>query len=669
MFEQLIALSLIYLYSFFVGLGCYCFITPKYLQKSFLLPFLTPMYGLMIISIVNIFYMYTNTKVTNSPYTTTTIGVVCLILILLYKKEFFEKEYEKFKSLNKHDFFKIVLVLIISLFVLSPVLRSDKPTTPYRIGIDQVGYAEAAQFLFNGGTYQQAEDNIKSQLMETDIISALKKERSGLNQNSVIDAEFIVNWPRCGYHTVVATLTALIRGNHVFETEFIILIIPYALILALVFCLMKDKFEYSSDISFIVAIGIALNCNLLNLYYEGQYAQIFFIPIFSLLLISYMTLRSSVEEFKLKNLFTYNSKYSIIFPSFLIAAIGSCYLEALILFLGFVGITVIYDFILEKRFKAAPFITIITSMLTGLLVILPQSIKMIQSLIRLTSQFSTAGFGQPKWASVPEILGIFNIYTPASISTPFILLPRSFPEFIINISLSAIILAAIFLFLKKNRNIDASFWLAAPTLIWLIYLKTRVFENIHNYQYMKTYTTFLPIVFVLAFIAIDFVSKLTDGKKKTIIVSLKYVFIFAVIFSGLSYIKQYNAEAGYVTKDMYSLNKLSKEIDMNSYAIVINKNGIKEHMLLPLMPFNWLNYSEEQFVKPVLSKTVLIFVDRTRLTCQECLPQKYSADILYSNPTYILIDTKMPISAGYKNGKFNWRYFVEKYGFKFGGNW
>lgn len=667
MFEQLIALFLIYLYSFFVGLGFYCFVTPKYLQKSFLLPFLAPMFGLMIISIVNIFYMYTNTKVTNSPYTTTTIGAVCFLLILLYKKEFFENIYEKFKSLNRQDFFKIILVLIISLFVLSPVLRSDKPTTPYRIGIDQVGYAESAQFLFNGGTYQKAADNIKSQLAETDINKALKRERLGLNFNSVIDAEFIVNWPRCGYHTVVATLTKLIGGNHVFETEFIILIIPYALIFALVFYLMKDKFEYSSDISFIVAMGIALNCNLLNLYYEGQYAQIFFIPIFSLLLISYMNLRSSVEDFSFKSLFMYNSNYSIIFPSLLIAAVGSCYLESLILLFGFVGITVIYDFIFKKRFKTASFMTIITSMLIGLLIILPQSIKMIQSLLRLTSQFSTAGFWQPKWASVLEILGIFNMYTPASVNAPYSLLPRSLPELIINISLSTLIIMAIFLLLKKNQKIDASFWLTAPTLILLVYLKTRTFEHIHNYQYMKTYTTFLPIVFVLVFVAIDFVSKLTEGSKKKIIASLKYLFIFTVMISGLNYIKQYNAEAGYVTKDMYSLSKFGKEID--SYAIVINKNGIKEHMLAPIIPFNWLNYSESQFVQPALSKTVLIIVDKNRLMCEECFTQKYSTDIVYSNPSYIFIDTKLPISAGYNNGKFDWRYFVKKYGFEFGGNW
>lgn len=666
MFEQVINLIFVYMYLFFVGLGSYCFLTPKYIQKTIMLPFLAPMYGLILMSIINVYYMYSNSQVTKSIYPLAVIGLISLLLAIFYKKEIFIEAYNRAKSCNKFDFLKIALVISILMFILTPSLRAGFSTTPYRIGIDQAGYAEAAQFLLDGGTYKQAEDNLKAQFGETDILNALKKERFALNQNSIIDAEFIVNWPRCGYHTVVATLSSFINSNHVYETEFILLIIPYALIFALGYFLMKHKFNFSSNFSYLVALALTLNCNMLNLYYEGQYAQIFFLPMFILLLISYLSVRESNEEFKLKSMFSPKSSYSIIFPSLLVAGIGSCYLESLLLFIGFCAITTIYDFISSRKIKYASIFTLVTACFIGLMAILPQSLKMIQAMIRLSSQFAASGFWQPKWASIPEMLGIFNIYTQESVKFPYMLLLRSNIDLLINIVLSIFIVIFIFIAIRKNKTIDKSFWLAAPTVILLIYLKTRSLDHVHNYQYMKTYTIFLPLLFVLSFAAIEFVSNLSDKTKKKVINSIKYLFIAAVIFSGLSYIKQYDTEAGYVTKDMYALNTLSKKVDLNSYAIYVEKSGltaIKEHMLISLIPFNWLNYSDNQFVKPSLSKHVLIIIDTSKLVDPKTFINKNAHNIIYRNSSYIFIDTKLSLSKGYdhKTHKVNFKYFLKDY--------
>lgn len=666
MFEHIIYLILMYMYLFFVGFGCYCFLTPKYLQKTFMLPFLAPFYGLMLMSIINVYYMYSNSHVTKSIYSLAVIGLVTLLLAVFYKKEIFSEAYNRIKSCSKFDFFKITLFIAVLALILSPSLRAGYPTTPYRIGIDQAGYAEAAKFLLDGGTYKQAGDNLKAQLNETDVLKALKKERLAISQNSVIDAEFTVNWPRCGYHTVVATISSFVNSNHVYETEFILLIFPYALIFALGYFLLRHKLGCSSIFSYLAALALVLNCNMLNLYYEGQYAQIFVIPMFVLLLISYLLIRESEQNLNLKSMFSPNSNYSIIFPSLLVAAIGSCYFESLILLVGFCVVTVIYDFVFLRKVKYAFIIPMITACFLGLTIIMPQSIKMTQAMIRLYSQFSTAGFWQPKWASIPEILGIFNIYTPDSVKIPYALLLRNNFDLLINIFLSVVIAAFIFIAIKKDKSIDKSFWLASPTLILLVYLKSRSFEHLHNYQYMKTYTIFLPLLFVLSFAAIDFVSRLSGNVKKKVINLIKYIVVTAVIFSGLSYIHQYDSEAGYVTKDMYALNTLSKTVDLDSYAIFVEKSGIaaiKEHMLISLIPFNWINYSDNQFVKPFLSKNVLIIIDRNKFDYSKLSMKKYEDNIIYSNPSYILLDTKIPLSRGYdyKTDRVKFEYFLEKF--------
>jgi hypothetical protein len=645
MLASIINLIIIYIYLFFLGVGLWAFLTPDFLRKRYLFPILPIAYGLLLQSIICVYYIFTNNHVTQSIYLCLLIATFSLFSAIKYKKYLFLEEYNNIKQLNLKQASKILLVIGILLLILSPVLRAEYPTTPYRVGSDQLGYAETAKFLINGGTLDKATNNIKSELQAPTIDDALSRVETAINSNIIIDAVFLVEWPRWGVPGTIANITSLVKAESPYEAEFLLLIFPYLILFGICFYIMKELVKISENSSLFAAIALLLNCNLLNLYYEGHYAQFFTAPFFFLILISYLKLRQSNTLDKIKSP---SNMQMILFISFITAGILSSYPESFALVVLFVAMCTFLDLIIERKIRFYSIILMMISSIIGIAISLPIVYQIISIMSKLPPylfrQLHVAGFWQPHWALLDEILGLSNMYvTQYTTGAMPILLNRSIFDFLFNISLSLFILGLLINLVIKNKNIDKVFWLSAPILIFINFCKTCYYDHLHNYQYMKVYTMFLPLLFIIAYMAIDYWS-INSGKFNKIFKHfIKYSFIILVIFNGFTYITQYIRESGYVTADMSDLQNCDKKYDLNSYVLSIPNIGMQEKMLIPFMHFNYLNQDTVKYIYSHMDQNILLLINKKYIDCPSCYISKNADNIMYENKTYIIVNTKKNI--------------------------
>ena len=291
-------------------------------------------------------------------------------------------------------------MIIVLIIVLLPTLKGGFLTTPYRIGIDQVGYTETAQFLFKGGTLRSAETEIMHQLDTEDIEVAKKNNVNALKFNSYVDSEFLLKALRWGYSAIIANLTYISGHENVLRVAFIGLIFNYALIFALTYCVLIYFFEHSHGFSLAVSLAILLNCNLINVYYEGQSAQIFGMPIFLLILMIFLWLRKNELKLKqannLKMFFNRGNLQFILFVAFLTAGLLSVYNELILTFIIFLFIVMFLDIILTRGVKLYSTLLIALSIGVGFLIIYPFSFRWLHFIIAHLQNIGIAGWWQPK---------------------------------------------------------------------------------------------------------------------------------------------------------------------------------------------------------------------------------------------------------------------------------
>ncbi|OGW12017.1 MAG: hypothetical protein A2W77_00760 [Nitrospinae bacterium RIFCSPLOWO2_12_39_16] len=670
MLEFIYVTVVAYLFLSFTGIGIYILLTPNFLRNPVIFPFLMPVCGLLQLSAISAYIISFNLHIIYSSYISVFAGIITLSLSLKYKKDLILNGIESLKQMSLKYLLGSILVIAALIIVLSPTFEGNFLTTPYRIGIDQVGYTETAQFLFKDGTLRSAEIEIMNQLDTKDIVAAKKNNIYALKFNSYVDSEFLLKALRWGYSAILANLTYITGQDNVLRVAFIGLIFNYALIFALTYFFFFYFFEYSYIFSLLASLALLLNCNLLNIYYEGQSAQIFGMPVFLIMLLVFLWLRR--DEPRLKRLrfldlfFDKENLQQIFLVAFLTAGLLSIYNELIFTFIIFLVLVMFFDIILTRRVKLYSTILIVTSVGIGFLIVLPFSFKWLYFIIAHLKNVGIAGWWQPKWAFPTEILGISDIFANnPKMGTDLQI--RSKWDLLLNIILSELILTVVLVYISKAKDVDKSFWLSAPFFISLIFIKNSYVEHIHNYQYMKAYTIFLPLIFVLVFASLSFCSRSKSRLIEYMVKSARYMMILLIMASGLFYINKYKQERGYVTRDMFDLATLNQKVDINSYALITHRLRMDEYMLAPIIPLNWLNLNFSgniPNIKPHLNKQVAILLKKEDLKCSVCIVKKYSDFIAYENPSFIIIDTKRLLKESYdeKLDKCDLSYYLKYFG-------
>jgi hypothetical protein len=405
------------------------------------------------------------------------------------------------------------------------------------------------------------------------------------------------------------------------------------MLLGLLYFACKEIMKAPLIICWGLMIALALNCNLLNVYYEGSYAQIMAMPIiFMLLLYIYSLLKTA------------GGKKGIIFVGFLSASLIAIWFESFISLLVIYIILVIsllYLLKIQKKWMSI----LCFGLLSSLIIIAPLTwnwILIAKNILPLyLKDLSIGGWWQPKWATPPEIMGWINIYTHGIQAAPF---RRSIVEIVFVCLGSIVILLPIGYFVWKKKA-NSVLWLAAPIFVFLVFLKC-IGDKTNNYQYYKSYTEFLPIVFLFVFMAIYYLAKIG----KYFVYGFILVAILATSYNGIVYIKTYYRQSTYFTEELFSLQKHSSVL--NGYVLMtpfVEQYYYRWEQLAGVAKINWYDYVYEQqnnvhlIDTPYLNMPVAIVIFSGE--------PKDSGQILYSNKEFEIIKSPFTLEQGLdKNG-------------------
>ena len=671
-FEIYRDLGIISLYTFSLGLGFYFLLTPDVFMDSLLFPFLAMAYGLMELSIISVFTVHLDMPVIKGFPISLFISGIMLALAIGFKRETIVSELRKLKDSKGKVFGMLLISILLSLAGLAPIMRSSLPTTPYRLCIDQAGYAEVAQYFLNGGTVRKTRRDIIYQTGAADLNKVLKGNNcyTALKFNTAVNSEFLLKSVRTGVQSVNAIFAHITNSDHVYKIQFLALAINYIILFAIVFYFMHRLLSFSESESLLFSLALVMNCNLLNVYYEAMNAQLFSMPFLLILFAGYYHLRQKAAS---KGSLSSQGRLSVreyilpvLFLAFMFAGTMNIYSEGIIMFAALLFISFALDLIFSKRINVAGIVPVLSALLLGMLLILPHAFAVMSYVFNsLKLYVRIGGFWQPHWASPVEILGIFNMYVPDYVKNFPILLKRSEWDFFINAILSCLVVIPIANYIIRDKDIDAPFWLAAPIFVLIIFIKVFFIDHIINYDYMKAYTIFLPLLFIMCISALDFASRRAAAPLFRWFWDMaKFALVCAVIISGIQYIKQYDNESRTVTPDMfgmYEFNKNNHDI-FDSYVFITNKGTIDEFILAPLIPFRWLNQGADKNPRPDLMKKVALLIRKKDYTNQSVFNQ-YRGQVIYENPSFLVIDTGQRLKASYDpaHNRCNAEYYMKEY--------
>lgn len=636
MIEVFYDLFVVYCSSFFFGIGLYELIVPEALKSRSLFLLLPAGLGLLVISIVDAYLVYASLNVRLSLYVCAGVGTGTLILALLRNRGYSNGFLQRIRDLKSLSRYKVALFAVLLCAILAPTLKANIATTPYRIGIDQVGYAESAQFLVEGGTLERARANLLKGLQSNNLPLAEAKNIRSLNFGTYVDTEFLLKAMRWGFPGVVASLTELTGSAHAFKIEFTVLIFSYALLVGLAFHVLQRTFLLPPTIAFAGIVVLALNCNLLNVYYEGELAEIFILPYFLMMFALYSDARA--DRFTAPAV---GKVQTILKPllllAFLTAGMFSAYNEAMLLFCALFYLVMLLDFCFYRRTSRQAMLMMMMGLGAGFLAVLPFSWHWFVYTVANLQGLARAGFWQPHWASLAEILGLLDMYRQIG----YQLFERSIINEIASVTLSVGALAILCRFVLKNRHVDKALWIAPFIIVLVAYLKTHFIDGILNYPYMKVYTILLPLLVIPALAALyDYAQR-----KGPFVRYGQFLPLFTVTLTGILYIGQYLVQGHYVTRDMFSMYGYNGTRRFNEFAVVTQQQDIAEYMLSPLISMNWLNQSTvPTSIEPAVNKDVLIILSNTQLACRTCFVKRYHKQIVYKNPSYVFFNTGLTVA-------------------------
>ena len=636
-FYSYFIISILLLYIFGYLIFKYLFLDSLKDQMS--LYIFPPMFGLIFISIIG---GYSITLGFNSFLLLFFIATVSVSFIL---RDFIFDLRAKNSVLScRENFCKILVIfsLIVTpiVFVLLNPLINNADTSFVRIGPDMFFYAKMAQFISDGGFLEASRLRIQ--------------EFEGLSTGDINKySDATASWPfmyfyrwGLGFYQYLSIIIS--SSKHAYEIIFTSLVIPYIYLSTIVFFWLYKKIKLSLYISLLGFIAFIFNANMINIWYEGFYANIYSLFMFAIFMLIFSIEKNLFNRSKVENLRSIGL-YIIILISIIMT-----YSEGLFFVLApFIFLIVVYDYVIKKDFNYSVYRNIIISGVMAILFVLPCGffVEWAETAIKQMSQEGGNGFMQPKWALPHEILGFSNIYNDITLTNGGQRIGRMPIDWIY----SSIIFFLFFVFysytIKKHFKKISSIYAVSHILVALVGILIFIKSRQNNYLYMKYYTFLLPFIFLFFW---EYISNceilwkskknILPGNKKNIMLT---IFTILISSSGISYISKYSSQANYVPKNQIEIYNQLKNIDFSESIIYPLKYEkylnvypalIKSHFISPSFRF--------KHAKKISDRKVYILIEKFD-------GEKYlykNNDIIFENNNHIIIDSNHKLK-NYMNEK------------------
>jgi len=647
-FEHMAILIYLYLVFVYLGIGIFALITPASFKKPYLYALVSPGFGFCLLAIVGSWVLAANIAITWTVILSLVIATG-LNLFVLSRANIREKlSFRQFR-LGKSTPLKVLLNTILLLFVLSLIIlsgiRQGSFTTPLRKGPDAIGYAGAAQALADGGTLSSIAKDLKAATGKEDLEEAKGVNFQLLRFDLHCSSEFLLKALRWGYPTILANMTWVTSLDSVYRLDFVLLVFSWAMLLGLAYYACRSIIKAPWYICSLLMAALALNCNLLNAFYEGSYAQVMATPILFMLLLCLYDLRKN------NTLETRSSQIrQVAFVGFLCAGLMSIWNEAFICLGIGCFIVLVLHLLLVRKTQKVWLIVFGAGALLAFCLVAPLTLNLIlmvkSHLLTHLRDISVGGWWQPQWATLPEIMGWLNIYAHSSQSPN--ILPRDSVEVVSVFLGSLLILAAGEYYVVSNKKLDLAFWLAPVLFVLVIYAKCVFWDRTINYQYYKAYTAFLPVIFIFIYAAFFYLVRTINSRLKYVLYGIIALTIFVTAFGGVSYTKKYYQESSYFTEDMFDLQKHSELLSNYVVMTPFERHNLQCLQMAATVKMNWYNFSYERAYKgnlitePYLEMpvAVILFEDDPKPTFVD------SDDVIYSGKEFQIVKTPYKLKDG-----------------------
>ena len=640
MFENILILIYLYLVLVYLGIGIFALITPDFFKKPYLYALVAPGFGFCLLAIVGSWVIAANIAITWTMILSLIIATGLNSFVLLranIREKISFTQFRPAKSTILKVLLNSILLLGILFLIILPGIRGGNFTTPLRTGPDAIGYAGAAQALADGGTLSSIAEDLKAATGKENLQEAEKANSQLLRFDLHCSSEFLLKALRWGYPTILANMTWVTGLDSVYRLDFVLLIFSWAMLFGLAYYASRSIIKARWYICSLLAAALALNCNLLNTYYEGSYAQVMATPILFMLLLYLYDLRKN-------NTFQNRSGQikQVVFVGFLCAGLISIWNEAFIL-LGIVCfIILVLDLLVVRRMQKIWMIVFGAGALLAFCLVAPLTLNLIlmikSHLFTHLRNISVGGWWQPQWATPPEIMGWLNIYAHGSQAY---ILPRNSLEVVSVFLGSLLILAAAEYYIFSNRKLDRAFWLAPVIFVLLVYAKCMFWDRFNNYQCYKAYTAFLPVVFVFIYAAFFHMARMVKPRLKYVLYGIIVLTIFVTAFGGVSYIEKYYHDSRYFTEDMFDLQKHSELLSNYVLMTPFEGHDLPCILMASTVKMNWYNFWYEQAYKGKLIKepylemrvAIVLFEDDPKQTFVN------GDDVIYSGKEFQIVKT------------------------------
>jgi hypothetical protein len=640
MLENIRLLAFSYLILSYLGIGIFALITPDSFKKPYLYALVSPGFGLILLVIIGSWVMAINTAITwtmiISLLMATGLNLFVLGRVIIRRKISLKRFIHVTNTLLKTLLAGVLLLGILFLIIL-PGVREGNFTTPLRIGPDSIGYAGAAQTLVEGGTLTSIAEDLKAVTGEEDLEAAKQANFQLLRLDLHCSSEFLLKALRWGYPTILANMTWVTGLDSVYRLDFVLLVFSWTMLLGLAYYACRIIIKARWYICLLLTAALALNCNLLNIFYEGSYAEVMAIPVLFMLLLYLYNIRE-INTFENKR----DRIKQVAFVGFLCAGLLSIWTEAFIVLGIICFIILVLDLLQVHKTQKAWLSVFCFGVLFAFILVAPLTWSLIlfykNYLFIHLANMSQGGWWQPQWATLPEIMGWTNIYAHGSQAA---LVQRNTIEIIIAFLGSIFIVAAAVPYLFSNNRLRRSFWLASIVFIVFIFLKTGFLDKNNNYQYYKAYTMFLPVIFLFVYAAIFYLTKKINSRWKYALYGIVALSLGITAYSGFSYVKKYYQESSYFTEEFFLFKNqselLSNYVLMTPYGL----NYFHTTQMSSVFKMNFYNFPFEVGYQKPLIKTpylempvaiIIFYNDQKKTTIN-------SDDVIYSGKEFQIVKT------------------------------
>ena len=651
-------------YGFLFVLGFYPirFLALSYLKIDAYIWLFSPLMGLMLFSLFGAYAIAFNYSVGNLTYLFPLALFFILFQIITSSNNNPQSLKHILRSANLQSYaqsilnYLTILIAPLILILTIPSIQIDGwdnilSSTPLRVGPDAALYSRMAQYLLDGGTWAYA--NLDSARFEKMSVGEITKYTNATMQWPFL---YFYRWGLVSYQYINVALNGI---DHIYRVAFTSMVIPHLLLGGLTFFWLREQFSLSLKVSIAGALGIIFNVNLLNLWYEGFYGNVYSLCLYTF----FYFLVTQIQGFNIqfsKSFFKFHFLVSLVLASILVS-----YGEGLLfVFIPLMGISFLISLVIERKVHVQIYGFLISCLFVAIVMILPCEFIydwLLISIKQITEEGGN-GYPQPYWATINEILGLNNIYGymfgqdnlfdgKAHI--------RSTLNYVISI-LSTILIFLVLAFNVKNDknnsiinlNLSAYFLI----LIFVIYYYRVSPQN--NYGYMKMYVFLTPLLFVYfikAYVFCGYYFKLVSPymfKGGNSVVAISCV----MILNGISYIVTYSSTATLVKPSYLKSHEQMRNINISDkilYPIIDNKfvNTLPALIGSAWISKDWddINIEDNKYFKDLLNQKIFIFIEKN-----PCLKNYSSSEnVFYEDENFIIIDTHLTLNSQLINGKFN----------------